>query len=164
MDHKKRFWIWTAVVVVLIALATCLLLWRASVSKKASVPNAPNTVVGVISPAQLPAGFPANIPIESGAVVVSNFNAATQNGQFQATRSFKSFEGASQNVSLYAIFLANPANGWTVISSSTDVSGGKTMVAKNSGGLLTIQVSELPPQPVPASLVAITYTTNPPRQ
>jgi len=71
---------------------------------------------------------------------------------------------ASVNISLYAAFLANPANGWTMIASSTTAAGGKTMVAKNSGGTLTIQISQLPPQPVPASLVEIDYTTNPPRR
>lgn len=161
MDHKKRFWIWTVVVVVLIVLALCLVfIKKPSAPQKAS---SPSTVVGSVSPSQLPAGFPSNIPIEVGSIVVNNFNAATQNGQFQATHSFKSFKMASENISLYAAFLADPTNGWTVISSSTDASGGKIMVAKNSGGLLTIQVSQLPPQPVPASLVEITYTTNPPR-
>jgi hypothetical protein len=159
MDHKRRFWIWTAVVVVLIVLALCIASWKIGGIRKA-VPA--GTVVAAIPPDQLPAGFPVNIPIEQGALIVSNFSAATQNGQIQATRSFKSFRPAPEDVALYAGFLADAANGWKVVASSTDPSGGTTMVAEDNSGLLTIRVSPIPPQPMPASLVEITYVTNPP--
>ncbi len=160
MVHRKHFWIWLVVTIVLIILALGLAFWKVKVAQKA-VPA--STVVGNVPAGQLPANFPAGVPIEAGALVTSNFNAATQSGQFQATRSFQSSKTAAQNIDLYAKFLANPANGWMVISSSTDASGGAIMVAKNSGGALTIQVRQLPPQPMPVSSVEITYTTNPPR-
>jgi hypothetical protein len=159
MEHKKRFWVWLAVVIVMIALAVCLVFWKNNGVPKVTPKS---TVIANVPSGQLPAGLPSNIPLEKGAPVVSNFNAATQNGQVQATRSFKSSKTAAQNISLYAGFLANPANGWKVITSSTDSLGDKTMVAKNVGALLTIRVSQIPPRPMPASLVEITYVTNPP--
>jgi hypothetical protein len=160
MDHKKRFWVWAVITVVLIVFALCLVFWKVSAPKKtASVV----TVVSNVPAGQLPAGFPVNIPMEQGAPVVSNFNAATQSGQFESARAFQSSKTASQNIALYAEFLTNPANGLTMISSSTNPAGGNIMVAENSGGVLTIEVSPLPPQPMPASLVKIIYTTNPPR-
>ena len=159
MEHKKHFWVWAVVVIVLIVLAICLAVWRiGSVQKTATE----TTVVSNVSSDQIPVGFPPNIPIEQQALVMSNFNATTQNGQLQSTRSFKSFKAASDNIALYTDFLAKSANGWGLVASSTDSSGDKTMVARNSGGLLTIRVSPIPPQPMPASLVEITYVSNPP--
>jgi hypothetical protein len=159
MEHKKRFLILTAVVVVLIVLALGLALWK-NVSPQRKTGS--STVVSAVSPNQLPAGFPVNVPFEQGALVVSNFNAVTQNGQLQATRTFKSLKTIGQNIILYANFLAKPGNGWTVIASSTDQSGDRIMVAKSGQGLLSVRVSPLPPQPMPASLVEITYVSNPP--
>ena len=153
MQYKRYFWVWTAVVAVLIVFAAWVVFWKVGNPSK-------STVVADVSFDQLPAGFPPNVPFEQGALIVSNSNAATQNGQLQATRSFKSFKAAAQNISLYADFLANRTNGWTVIASSTDSSGDVTMVARNDEGLLTIRVSPIPPQPMPASLVEITYVTN----
>jgi hypothetical protein len=158
MKHEKRFWTWVAIAVVLIVLAICVIFWNIHQAKKAAVESA---VVADVPAGQLPGGFPSNIPIEKGALIVSNFNAAIQNGQFQATRSFNSFKTVAQNISLYASFLANPANGWAMAASSTDSSGDMTMVARDDKGLLTIRVSPLPPQPMPASLVEITFVTNP---
>ena len=158
MDHKKRFLIWAAVTVILIVFAVCIAFLNIGTVNKAPVGS---VAVTSVPASQMPGDFPANIPIEKGALIMSNFNAAIQNGQFQATRSFKSFKTVAQNISLYAGFLANPNNNWTMVTSSTDPSGGKTIVARDDKGLLTVRVSPLPPQPMPSSLVEITFVTNP---
>jgi len=154
-----RFWVWIVIVVVLIVLAISIFSWKGVVSQEAAIPS---IVVANVPPSVLPSKFPPNVPCEQTALIVSNFNATAQNGQLQATRSFKSSKTVAENISLYAGFLANKANGWTAIASSAGSSGGKIMVATNGEGLLTIRVSPISSQPTSASLVEIDYVTNPP--
>lgn len=119
--------------------------------------------VSIVPNDQLPIMFPPDIPIEAGAAVKSNFNAAGGNGQFQATRSFVSAKSVAINFSLYQQFLANNAKTWTIISTVDNASdqNNESLFAKSNAGLLTIAITALPPQPFPASLVTITYITNP---
>jgi len=157
---------WRIAIIAVIVVALIVIVWVvwSSLQQKPKPPVSNNVVGNQITqvPAnQLPAVFPPNIPMEPNRQIVENYNASAANGQEQATRSFQSLQTVAANVSLYENFLADPKNGWTVLSSTTSNTADATLLAKNAGGILTIEISQLPPQPYPASLVDITYTTNP---
>ena len=164
LSRNLKFIAWVVAGLVVVGFLVLWIVFRqAAVLKQQQAAQHRANPVAVVPNNQLPAAFPPNIPIEAGAAVTDNFNAAASNGQFQATRSFRSGQSIDTNFALYQKFLANNTKTWTVISqvnSPTDPNN-KSLFAKGSAGLLTIAISALPPQPFPASLVTITYITNP---
>ena len=152
----------TATVIFIIVAFIALWVTLSHVSAP-TVPGSMPNPVGVVPKNELPVMFPPNMLIGDGGPVVSNFNSAGVNGQLQATRSFQSSKSVDANFAIYQKFLAANATTWTVISQNNNPSdpGHKSILAKDKGGLLTITISSLPPQPLPETLVTITYITNP---
>jgi 16S rRNA C967 or C1407 C5-methylase (RsmB/RsmF family) len=57
------------------------------------------------APTELPDKFPKDIPMETGAKVVQNYNATTEDGRFQATRVFESKKTIDENLKIYEEYL-----------------------------------------------------------
>ncbi len=88
---------------------------------------------------QLPNKFPDNIPIESGAEVVDNYNASTTDGRYQATRTFVTEGSLAGNLKLYSDYLKD--NGWTT-QAVVDQSTYKMVVGMKDKQQLQIAIDE----------------------
>jgi cytoskeletal protein RodZ len=161
LSRNLRYIAWAVLVLVVIGfIAIWVVFHQASAVKQANQLHA--NPVAAVPTSQLPAMFPPNVPLEPGATVTSNYNSAGANGQLQATRSFRSAKSADQNFAIYQDFLTGKASGWTIVSTTNDPqTGDRSFLAKGDGGSLTITIIAVPSQPLPASLVSITYATNP---
>jgi hypothetical protein len=161
LRSNLRFVLW---IVLAVAVVVFLVLWI--VLHKSAAPQsrqmpAPNPVA-VVPANQLPSSFPVNVPMEAGASVASNFNSSAANGQIQATRSFESKKSVDANFAIYDSFLSSKTGGWTIVSEeNASGSSSKSILARGNGGWITVTLNSLPPPPIPASLVNITYVTNP---
>jgi len=82
---------------------------------------------------EVPAGFPADLPIEQGAAITSNFSAQASDGRIQDTRAFESAKTVKQNFTLYSDFLTQ--NGWTITTSSETEMLSSIFATKDSGEL-----------------------------
>jgi len=159
MDNKKwKIAIVIVVVILVIGIGTWLYLRSMTAGNGLA-----NKVVNVPA-SQLPNDFPSIIPIEKGAVIVSNFNASAPNGQVQATRSFDSAKSVAENLRFYELYILTSRSGWIPISSVNDPSDPNhaAVYARDlKGGMLSITISLVNPQPFISTLVTITYTTPP---
>lgn len=88
---------------------------------------------------QAPTGFPKELPIESGAVIVQNYEAQAPTGQHQATRVFESKKTVAQNYKLYLDYLTK--NGWQ-IKAKTESPALSSIFAVKADGFLTINISK----------------------
>ncbi|TSA45498.1 hypothetical protein D4R52_02335 [bacterium] len=87
----------------------------------------------------VPAGFPAEIPIEQGAKIVTNFQATNTEGKLQGTRVFESQKTVAQNYKIYTDFAANYA--WKVMGKSESENLSSLLLAKDTAQL-TINISK----------------------
>lgn len=88
---------------------------------------------------QAPSGFPADIPIETGAKITQNFLAKVSDGRTQATRVFESKKTVKQNYDLYASFLTK--NTWKTDGSS-ETPNLSSLLATKGGSQLTINIAK----------------------
>ncbi len=88
---------------------------------------------------QLPQQFPSDIPIESGAKIVQNYNASAEDGRFQATRVFETKKTLSANYTLYKDFFSK--NGWTVLT-TLDQPTLKVVSAKKNNANAQVTINE----------------------
>ena len=86
--------------------------------------------VAKVPTGELPAGIPANIPLEENALIVQNdvITAPAESGQTQYTRKFVSNKSLDENYEIYKEFIA--ANNWEVVS-VTDEATLKSLIAVN---------------------------------
>ncbi|MDP3993941.1 MAG: hypothetical protein U1C57_00455 [Candidatus Doudnabacteria bacterium] len=92
-----------------------------------------------LAPNEAPAGFPAEIPIEEGAVIAQNYEVDAPDGRHQATRVFISTKTVSQNYQIYSQFLSQ--NDWEIISQLREENYAALFAAKD-GGNLSISISK----------------------
>ncbi len=101
--------------------------------------SAPVISKSKVPDSQLPSKFPADLPIEVGAVVIDNYNATTPDGRFQATRSFETSESLAANLKLYTNYLKT--EGWT-IQATVDKLTYKMVVGKKENQQLQISIDQ----------------------
>ena len=89
-----------------------------------------------ISKTRFPDKFPTNIPIEANALITENYYATSQEGYYQATRSFESTQSLAVNLVTYTKFLQD--DGWSV-KSTLDKPTYKSV--SGSKGLHKLQIS-----------------------
>lgn len=89
-----------------------------------------------VAESQLPDKFPADLPIEANAEITQNYNASTEDGRFQATRTFETKKTLSENLSIYRQYLNN--NGWAVESTVDEPTYKKISGSK---GIQVLQIS-----------------------
>ncbi len=94
---------------ILVALIVVLLFATKKSPNSAPVSDEPTIKNGLIvqevDKNQVPAKFPSDVPIESDAQILQNFNAITDDGRFQATRVFRTKKSLADNLSIYKNFL-----------------------------------------------------------
>ncbi len=90
----------------------------------------------VVEDSKLPDKFPANIPQESGAVILQNDVQTSINGRFQATRSYETSKTLAENYQIYQTYFQQ--NGWK-ITTSTNEAAYKSITATK--GDLSLQVN-----------------------
>jgi hypothetical protein len=94
-----------------------------------------------VDQSKLPEKFPVDIPIETGAKVVDNYNASANNGSSQATRKFETAKTLDANFKLYSDFFSK--NGWQTtntvnqpelkaVFAAKDGVNAQVVIAKNS--------------------------------
>lgn len=102
---------------------------------------------------KLPAKFPTNIPIETGAKTTQNYNATTPAGLFQATRTFETKQTLAANLTLYTDFLKK--DGWKIKGTTDNPTYKMVMGAKGKQSLL-ITINEM--QTTKIKTVSISYS------
>jgi hypothetical protein len=119
MNNSHRL-IWLAVIVAAIAIVAVVVI---SLVKKQSNETTPPTQQNQnqdqqtgkkteVPTSQLPARFPADIPLEAGAQITQNYNADGPEGQYQASRVFISKQTLDANLATYQAYFK--AKGWKV--------------------------------------------------
>ena len=105
---------------------------------------------------EYPKEFPREIPIEAGAVIVSNYNATAPDGRLQASRVFASAKTVQANFDLYKSWL--PKNGWTLSDEDDGLNPDrKSLLAQKGVGVLNISIVKSITGAV--SVVDISYVT-----
>jgi hypothetical protein len=96
-----------------------------------------------VDPTRLPEGFPREIPLETGSVVVQNYNATTTGSSntvtTQSTRAFESKKSVEKNFQLYQDFFLK--NDW-LINTTNEGQGYKSLSAQKSGVTVRVHISQ----------------------
>lgn len=109
-----------------------------------------------VSTEKLPEKFPTDIPLESGANIINNYNATTPDGRFQATRTFQTSKSLSDNLAIYSKYLTD--HKWVVKTVSGSESA-KMVSGSKDNQRLQITLSENSESHI--KTVAISYTELP---
>jgi hypothetical protein len=106
---------------------------------KASAPSfAPMTA---IPPAQVPQAMPKNLPFETGAKILQNFEIKDPSGKTQSTRSYVSQKTIDDNYAIYQKYIKD--NAWTVVSGLSQPTV-KNIDATKASARLDITISQNP--------------------
>lgn len=106
---------------------------KAPISKKQPAPEQPKKVeVTNVETTKLPDRFPADIPVEQGAIITYNYNAINAAGKFQASREFISKKTMDENFTFYQDTLKKA--GWTVSSAIDDTAHTQKIILASKGG------------------------------
>lgn len=130
------------IVLVIVIVAVGFWLWS---QKRPTGPLSSEPVNRVvdIDPAVLPEGFPADVPLEQDAKVVSNYTATSPYGEVQSSRTFESVKSIKENFDLYKAFIKDKKNGWTYLNEVNDPfdPDHKAIFAQNAQGTLSVNIS-----------------------
>lgn len=134
MENHKKF-LGFGVVIVLVIIA---IFWLIKVEVSSPVPTPIPNKIENVPVGQAPREFPAQLPIESGAKIISNYNATSPDGRLQATRVFASTKSVQANYDLYNNYLTK--NGWKILGVANDPvkPDQKAIFAQSSTGVLTV--------------------------
>ena len=159
-----------SICLVLLAGGAGFLLWRGSRSaqpapaqptpQRQSSP-APALEPGLtpLDPKVLPYEFPADLPIESGAVIVQNFNLSKGSLQ-QGTRRYITKKTLEENLSIYHGYLSG--HNWDKITKQQGAAGVTVLVAGKSNPVLTMLITFSQNSMTKDNLVDITVTNQSP--
>lgn len=127
---KKVIWVFLTIagVAILVILITVLVARTrtAPLAQNANQNTAPFERTDVPAE-QLPDRFPADLPQENNAKVVENFNSTTNDGTYQATRSYISARTPADNYRAFTTYFRT--NGWTTLTTN-DGTVTKSITAK----------------------------------
>src|SRR5688572_25742188 len=137
--HSRAI-IWLCLIVGLLAIAKVLV-----IQQYRSTPTAKPAEVRIdkkdLDASQLPEKFPADLPLEAGAKVTQNYNITTDDGRFQATRTFETSKTLEENVKIYTDYFNK--NGWQA-GTAIDNKDSKVLSATKGGSSLQIAISQNP--------------------
>lgn len=87
--------------------------------------------------AAIPKGFPQDLPVESGAEVLQNYEATTNDGRTQSTRITATKKTLTEAVKIYSDFFTK--SGWKTISTETpDANTQSSLLLKDGDSLLIV--------------------------
>jgi hypothetical protein len=153
----KKFLV-VLLVVIIVVVAVLLLaggLKKTGIKTTAS-PTPASTHVAVIKTvdnSQLPAGLPAGLPVEAGAVITQNYTTTNPNGQPLSVREFISKKTAAENLTIYKTSLT--AAGWT-ITNTVNTATIKILEAKKGNVSVRVLIRTDVKNQVTVSIQAIT--------
>lgn len=112
-----------------------------SVPKKPTVQKPVNKLENVKTTA-LPKGMPSDLPLESGAKILNNFNATAPNGQVQGTRTYLSAKAMQTNYDIYRTYLTS--HKWTIVTEVKDPQHPDivSVFARNTKGTISVSVQK----------------------
>lgn len=162
MKYKLQIKKELIILLMIVAGAAALTILIVMVVKHYSAPTGPVEAadpihVNKVDSSKLPTMFPADIPLEEGAEVDQNYNATSDDGGTQATRSFVTQKSFDENITIYKEYMQK--NGWDIQISKAPDETSRVLVGMK--GLSQLQVSMAI---VPASqknFVTISLTTQP---
>lgn len=88
---------------------------------------------------KLPEKFPVDVPVEAGAEISQNYNAAATDGSIQATREFVTKKSLADNLVIYEKYLKD--NGWKV-SAKVDTDTYKMVAGSKDKQELQVSIGE----------------------
>lgn len=148
MKQTSKIWLALLLVVILLIAVYAVIRLRkpvtpaglTSTGQTSQQPDAKRQLqIEPMEDAQVPGGFPANLPWESGAKVLQNFQAKDPSGNTaQSFRAFISDKSLADNFALYQKYLKD--NGWTTVS-SLDQTALKRLSATKGSSRLEITIS-----------------------
>ena len=100
------------IIIVIGVLVLVSLAWIAAVKYPGGV-GAVNRITE-IEKENLPQQFPVDVPLESGASVIRNYNAVSPEGRVQATRVFESLRSPQSNFDIYKKYFTQ-TSGWKIL-------------------------------------------------
>jgi len=104
-----------------------------------------------------PSQFPADLPMESGAKIISNYNATSPEGRLQATQVFESSQSVADNFDLYKSYLSK--NGWEILSQNSSNANLRLLIGQNSTGVLNVTIHR--GDSATTSVVDLSFVANP---
>ncbi len=123
--------------IVLAALVIAGVLIYVNANKKENQPNTNSQKtftplpVTEVDHSRLPERFPADIPLESGAVIVYNFNLVNAAGMYQSTRQFVSKKTIKQNFDFYQDALKKA--GYSITKTLDDLAHNQELIYATKG-------------------------------
>jgi hypothetical protein len=162
MTHKENLKKMLVGLIMILALAVGItLIAGLFIGKKDSTKNEADSTQSKIKTvqvekSQLPTKFPTDMPLENDTEVTQNYNATSENGGFQANRTFVTKKSLKDNYNIYTQYLKT--HGWN-ITASVDQDSYKMVTGSKGNQQLQISISENSISKVP--LVAIFLTDLP---
>lgn len=92
--------------------------------------------------AEIPVGFPRNLPIEAGSQILQNYEASTTDGRIQSTRVVTTKKPLDQAVKVYEDFFVK--DGWKKIPDTSATTGVMTAIFRKGDNLLLIKAKTTP--------------------
>lgn len=125
--------------IILAVIVAAVVIGSAKLGKRSPAPitqNQTDTTTGeapkfdkkTVDSSKLPDKFPADIPSEQGAQILTNYNGSTPDGSTQATRSFVTAKTLAENLKIYTDYMK--AKGWAVKATVNDETSKMVMGTK----------------------------------
>lgn len=130
--------IWFCLLAGIIAIATVM-----AARRYGNAPTTPPVELKVetkdVPTSQFPENFPTDLPIEKGAEVTQNYTATTNDGRFQATRTFQTAKTLDENYKIYRDYSLK--NGWE-LGTGVDQENIKVVTATKGNLTMTVTISQ----------------------
>lgn len=152
--NRKIWEVVGAIIVVLVAIYVVTVL----MNRQGWVQQKPVNKLQDVKPAELPKGMPSDLPIETGAKILNNFNATAPNGQVQATRTYLSAKAVQTNYDIYKSYLT--AHKWSIVTEVKDPKHPEilSIFARNAKGTISITIQKNNVNPT-GSTVTVTFVS-----
>jgi len=108
---NKRLLEWGSIIIAVVLIAAGIVYYQHFYRPE------PEVETKDVSIETLPAWFPADIPLETGAGVTANYTASAPGVPFQATRTFTSAASVAENIEKYRSFFSG--NAWDIVAASS---------------------------------------------
>ena len=141
ISYKK----WVAVLAAVLVVAIGAVLIGRYVSRKHQVSQSPplppplHIVKNKLDAKQTPDNIPADLPQETGAKVIQNYNGKTEDSRVFSKRTYETAKSLADNYSIFQKYFTS--HGWQIIS-HLDLPATKSLTAAKNGAQLQINMTE----------------------
>lgn len=155
-NKKLRNILSIILVVLIIALSVWVYVFYSNTQEVAQEEPKSEVAIEQVSPDKLPEKFPADIPLESGAKIMQNYNATAPDGRVQATRTFESKKTLDENFEIYKTAFSK--NDWVISNTVEDQSNVKAIFASKDNDSVRGQVIIRENAPTQTRIVDVSIT------